>query len=798
MAGCCGSATVRPVPATPVPTAGTMVNAAPAGSVDAFGGAQADQSVSAPDPYPADITNPVTSPTEPTPPRGGWSAAWNDRFTALNLAPADREFLSTAGYSDQQLTSIATALETVPELRSGDTSAATAAGANTTVAGSTATASAWNAAWESKFRSLLTRAGVSATDIAQQINQVKDQPVTETQLQQMYDQMSGQLGAWSPTWASKFRALFVSAKLPADQIDQTLASMAQAGMSSSALTKAYGDASKAIAASTAAATPGWNSTWENKFKTLQLPPEMVDQLKQSGAPESFLSSTFDTLLKTKMEFRRNGKLKQLEDAHANPQEKWGMMIEPAASGGLKMRESSTKDWNKAIEGIKSHHVSGWKRVASMALNFIPGVGALEYLTGKDWITGEKIDRSNPLNIAGAVLSAVAVVPMVSGISSAIKGASSLGKAAIAAETGVAGLESAHTGAMAANIAVKLGTTEKTAAALMRMGTPLAELSGIDKVKKVFDITKMMIPGVNRIGVAGKLSSMGRGFTQLNSFANTFSHTLDKLDNVAGGDRMKAYLTAEKSAIGTSVNLSAEDAATITRVTGMTPDEIIKIRSAITPSLNGEAALFRQSGKMWRFNPFANTATVESATSGGGGRIARILGREASSVETLSLGRGINTFGKASMSTADFAQVASRLSGTELASIGTRLGVGQGTRFRALAQIRRILLPGSEQAFMADASRAAHEGSDLFTVASRARAGLSRSVIAPSMAMLGAGLISGQMRQPAQAMWDYYKQKDELDAKAREEQAQIDARYQQETAALDQVWADYQSQQMLAR
>ena len=96
--------------------------------------------------------------------------------------------------------------------------------------------------------------------------------------------------------------------------------------------------------------------------------------------------------------------------------------------------------------------------------------------------------------------------------------------------------------------------------------------------------------------------------------------------------------------------------------------------------------------------------------------------------------------------------------------------------------------------MSDAMRAAHRGSDLFAFTSRIAGSANRMLLAPSISMIGAGIVSGQMRQPAQAAWDYYKQRDEIAAQQKQDQAEIERKYTQESAALDQAWAEYQASQ----
>jgi hypothetical protein len=776
MSGCCSSAASRqPTITNPAPT---MVAPQPSESVAPVSFQPGTQ-----------VSGSAPVVAAPHAAAGGWNPQWEQRFRALELAPADLAYLRDAGLDDAQLHTIATELSVQPALDPART--ATRAVSPVTAGPS----SAWNSSWESKFRTLLTRAGLSQAEIQSQLAAMRDQPVTAEQLEAAHTEMSTMLGAWSQQWAAKFRDLFGKANMSEAQITQALQSMAASGLDEAALKQAYDQGVHELGTASALAQPGWNSQWENKFKTLGLPQEIFDQIRTSGAPASFLSSTFQTLLKTKVEFRNNGRLKRLEDAGADSMEKWGVMIEAADTGGFKMRQISDKDFSKQVDAIKSSNVPAWKRVASIALNFIPGVGALQFATGKDWITGEKIDRSNPLNIAGAVLSAVAVVPMAGAISGGIRGATSLGRVASVAGGGAAGVNAAKTGAVAVNVAKNLGTTEKAASSLLRLATPMAELSAADKFRKAFDLTKMALPGISRFGTTGKVMQLGRGYTQTQALANTFSRQIDKLDDVVGGNRMKAFVLQADDTANMSRALSADEIATITKTTGMTPDEIIKLRKSITPALNGESAILRQGGSLWRFNPTTNQATVN--TVGGGGRLARTFGSTGSNAEGFILGRGINSMGRSTMNTADFANVASKLTGTELAELGTRLGVAEGSRFRALAQIRRAILPGSQQQYLGSVSRANHAGSDLYAYGARARGAINRTVLAPALAMTGAGLVSGQLRAPSQAMWEMWQQRDEIAAAEQAERARIEREYAEESAALDQAWAEYQSEQNTA-
>lgn len=801
----------------------------------------------------------------------GWNDQWEARFTRDQLAPADIAFLRTAGYTSEELESLATELESQPLLdpnSPGGVPAADGSGAGSTQpvtngpvdpatgeplpgdpsTGGAGGANAWSPQWESKFSELLAKSGMSATDIEQQLSQVRSTPLSEDQLQQVYDQLVGQVGAWSSDWEKKFTKLFEKADLPKEQITEAITAMSQAGMSQVELEKAFTDASKQIEAS----KPGWSDDWEDKFKTLDIPEDMLKSLKDSKGSEENIKGIYETLLKAKMEFKDNGRLKKLEDADASADEKWGMMIEQDPKGGIKVRDVSDHDFDKAVEGIHSQHVPAWKRVVSIGLNLIPGVGTLQYLTGKDWVTGEKIDRSNPLNIGMAVLSAIPAIGYIKGGIQAVRGASMLGGALRA---GAAGTEAAVAGGAAVNAIGKVagesghiatamkaivgggtaveaaGISGKAATSLMRFGAE--GLSMGDKFKKAIDVVKMVTPGINRFGAGKELYQLGRGYFQLTKFAGTFASQLGNLDKlgVEGQKLMKALPNLSKldeaslvSKLGGLKDAGKEGTRAfketarqldqikrIREVTGLSPSQIRGVTQHVVPALEGQGTLFKQTGAMWRFNPTANqaTATLESAGSSGGGMISRArnfvsrggateAGAATAGADTVRLGRGIgggafSGYGS-TMGRADFANVASALTGERIGQIGTQLGVGSGGRFRALAQIRRAILPGSEQAVMADAAAMGRSGSTAQVLLSGAGRGINKNLIAPSLGLLGVGLVSGQTGKAIQPMWDYYKEKDRYAAEEQQQQVAADQRYEETSADLDAAWAQYQQEQ----
>jgi len=491
---------------------------------------------------------------------------------------------------------------------------------------------AWNPDWEAKFTDLLTKLGVSGTDLTTQIDQIKASGLGADQLQKVYDGMNTSVGSWSPAWDTRFRGLLNELKVPKDQADQVIAGLTQRGLSDADLNKFYDEM--------AARKPGWNSDWDSKFKTLDLPADMLKSLKDSGAPEKGLKETYDKLLKNKLDALHNGRLKKLDEAGATSTEKWGVL----------MGNVNNKDFDKAVESIHGSHVGWVKRGLSVALNFIPGVGALEYLTGKDWITGDKIDQTNPLNIGMAILSAIPAVSYVKGVAQGIRGAALLGGALRA---GAAGTEAVVVGGGAVNTAAQIaGSSSKMATMLaaLKGGTATAEAIGIsgktatslmrfgaeglstgDKLRKGLDIAKMVLPGVNKVGMGKELLSVGKGYYQLTGYAAKFGAQLKNLESLGTeGDRLMQNLPslsrtteselAQKIATmttdgkaGTKAFTIAErqlaDLRKVTEVTGLKPDEIRTIAGKVLPALEGKGTAFTSSGKYWHLNPTKTQATA---------------------------------------------------------------------------------------------------------------------------------------------------------------------------------------------
>lgn len=726
----------------------------------------AAEAAAASDPYAADpaAPDPIAGPTTTMAPvsgGGGWSRAWRQEFERLQLAPADLDTLARSGYSDVQLAAIAGQLAAVPVQHAGapgpGVDAGSAASANGPVPGGAtmAQASAWDSEWESRFSVLMRRKGMSEAEVRAQVASIQGQPVTSRQLEAAYAQMATALGDWDPGWQAKFGSLMDELDRPASERTQVLEQLSSGG---------FGDAQLAeIHRQMEQSKPAWNQEWANRFDTLGLPQEVVTQLEGSGAPAQALEQQFQRFLDAKLQYKEDGRLERLEDAKASPEEKWGVMLE-----GL-----DGEKFDKAVEQIHSRHVPGWKRALGFAANLIPGVYAAQYLTGKDWLTGEKIDRSNPLNIIGAVASGFAGFTAVRG--------------AIGIAGSAGGLFQGLQGARMVNGAVS-GGTQMAANAANQAKNASAVLSAATTGGKAGFQLKAVLGSITRFGDLGSIATASRTWGQTASFAASTMAAKQVADGTIAIDRT-ARATALHSLRSTGGSLSEAMRATSPARTAFEhgaafADDVAHARSA--------AATFNQAGGFWTFNPLKNRATAEAAgtTTGGQGIISRIIGRGRSAPATPAVGAGpvINTGRSLDMgSRAGFAIANGTLdgvtglrSGMSVADHARRMGINGN--FRSLLQLSQ-----GERA--ATGSIRAVEGIGRFGYEALHVAGRTGSSFATYAAVpIVGGAAVGMTGKQMQPMWDWVKDRKEIQAREAEARAVAD----QEAAELERLYAQQQA------
>jgi hypothetical protein len=736
---------------------------------------------------------------------GGWNDRWQKRFEALQLAPADIAYLASGGFDDATLEAIAGELEGVPVLDPSRPEAGRDAGSAASANGPTAAAvaggqpgldpaaaggdpaaaggSAWNPDWEKKFGDLMQRMGMSDTEIQSQLQGVKNQPTTEAQLQEAYRQMESSVGAWNDTWKGKFDKILDELKTPAKDKEQVMQQLSGGGMTEAQLQEAY---DKMVAAK-----PAWGSEWESKFKALEVPEEMLKQLKDSGAPKDVLEEQYKKLLDTKMEYLKDGRLEKLQDADASAEEKWGVMLQGTKG----------EDFDKVVEQIHSAHVPAWKRIGSFALNLIPGAYAVQYLVGKDLLTGEKIDRSNPLNIVGAVASGFAGFTAIRSAVAGVQGLTAANAAAQAtkAAAGGAALADAVTGT----------------SALGRGSFQAMEAAGLvakfDKGLKFTDYLKSAIPIVNRFGEAGRLSSFGRGYTQAMQLAAGSA----ALRSVEGGGMVIDKATKATVLDGLKQGQSIDDALAAAgrsgRAGGFAVDAGNVARDYnrfgfLQGNVSGKFGIGNGSGN-FTLNPFKNTNTISNAAGSNVFNLGRGVnfGSAGGLAQGLGAVRGANMVSNAGLATQAAARAAeanslvtnsgrmagniSGLGGIEnglqrvttlekTAEWAQKLGVSNGGRFRTLFQL------GSNRAATNAVRIVENGGSGVYRTARFAGDMAGRWAGMAALPIVGGAAVgmTGRQMQPG---WEYLKHRDEIQAEEHKAAENAD----KEAAELERLYAE---------
>jgi hypothetical protein len=584
-------------------------------------------------------------------------------FTNLKLDPKDLAYLQDANYDDATLQRIADGLSQAPTLNSngspnsatasqdttGGGTADTSAAGNTDGTGTALTAGSgqpgtpavsqqpgWTPAWATRFHNLLLLTGLSEPEAQKQLQAVANNQLPEAQLEQVYQQMRSSLGGWNQTWLQRFNATLTQMKVPPAEREQAIGAMATQGMSTARIQQVYTKLKQQAAMS----QPANMRNWTPRLRNLDLPAAMMSQLTKGNIPEQAMQQVYGSLLKAKEAYSKNGRLKQLDDAGANADQKWGLMIKPdPSSGGYTTNNISNADFSKAVNGIHDSHVPWWKTGLSVVANFIPGYGALSYAFGHDLVTGDHIDRSNPLSIGMAALSVIPMAGMVrgplEGIGGVVRGAAAIREAASAAdaakglsEVGGIAVKAADEGSTA-RAALEATTAGKVAgqstlmdgklgAAMTRLATPWSKAAATEKgmvpltlagkFKKAADIAKMSIPGVNRVGMGRELLSAGRGYSKLQAFHVTFISHLNQLDDPELASRIPGLAKAEDSGVALT-DAQKADIATITEKTGMSPSQIQKISDRVAPALEGRGDFWAAGTRTRTINPLNNHATV---------------------------------------------------------------------------------------------------------------------------------------------------------------------------------------------
>lgn len=299
----------------------------------------------------------------------------------------------------------------------------------------------------------------------EQVAQVGAAALTDAQLADMYEELSagatsapsgttpGQPG-WDAEWAQEFTAL----GLPPQMVQAIQAEALRTGATDAQLESIHarlaaelgGTNGTTAPADPAAAGPGWNAQYEQAFRELGMPDEIIQAYAQSGAPAAGLEAAHRHAASRARDFQERGWAEKFEAAGADPVQTWNAILADPT------RPATDEELQKALDSVKDSQLGRGGKVKQLVSSLLPGGRLAQWAMGKEAVSGTEIDRSNPLEIGKAAISGVALLAGIRGgrtIGSALAARSGgyqhlQGVRATAAELGIAGPAGAADNAVA--------------------------------------------------------------------------------------------------------------------------------------------------------------------------------------------------------------------------------------------------------------------------------------------------------------------------------------------------------------
>ena len=393
---------------------------------------------------------PATTPATTLP---TWTE-WNQHFTRLGVSPAEIAKIGAANLNDQQLAQVYTNIH----------ESITASGG---VPGSTPipAANAWNAEWDAKFAAL----GLPPEFVAEIKAEAMRTGADATKLEAVYQQVAAKgpqgsgtgTSAWDAEWEQKFAAL----GLPAAFIAELKATAATQGADDKQLEGVYQQLVKQVGGGTgpegtqgqqpAADAPGWNPQVEQAFRSLGMPDEVIKLYAESGAPLSGLEAAYKHAAGRVEDFTKRGWMDKFTKAGVPALQTWSAIL-----GDQPVKD---EDAEKLLAAHNKSTQSIWQKGGQLATSLFPGGRLLQFAFGKEFVSGEKIDRTDWKEIGFAALSGLAAF-------AAIRGARTIGLGWAARNGNYAALNSTNTTLSglktAAGTPVPLGEVEAVSQAAM--------------------------------------------------------------------------------------------------------------------------------------------------------------------------------------------------------------------------------------------------------------------------------------------------------------------------------------------
>ncbi|MCW2928161.1 MAG: hypothetical protein JWM86_2129, partial [Thermoleophilia bacterium] len=320
---------------------------------------------------PEPIAGPDPS-TQPSGPAGGPASMlatwpqWQQQFTQLGVSPEEVAKLGAAPLSDAQLAKVYEQVYT-DVVKAGGTPGQPI---------STVPASTWSPAWEQRFAAL----GLPAAFITELRAEAERTGADDAQLGKVYQQLvqSTQQGG-APTKPG--------AGTPGPQGPQ-------------------GPGKPGAGQQPQASGPGWNPQVEQAFRGLGMPDEVIALYAQSGAPLTGLEAAYKHAAGRVEDFTKRGWMKKFDDAKVPALQKWTAILgdQPAKDADLE----------KILAAHKKGQQTIWQKGGQLATSLVPGGRLAQFLWGKEVVSGEKIDRTSPMEIGMAALSGLALFATIRG------------------------------------------------------------------------------------------------------------------------------------------------------------------------------------------------------------------------------------------------------------------------------------------------------------------------------------------------------------------------------------------------
>jgi hypothetical protein len=401
---------------------------------DATGGG--DAAAVAPEPAPV-TTDPATAPAAgaqpaaPTAVTGGGETQGGGGATCYQPAPepvACGQWVPAPVATGPHAPTTAPAPTSGPDTPPDPIAAPTEAPATTATApaATTATTPASQLSTWPEWQQHFTRLGLSQDEVAK----LGAANLTDAQLAEVYERIHADIvaqggvpgetpipgsdvvpaNAWTLQWEQRFAQL----GLPAEFVAEIKAEAIRTGADDAKLALVYeqlvatapGQQPTTGTQQPSADQPGWNPQVEAAFRSLGMPDEVIKLYAESGAPLAGLEAAYKHAAGRVEDFANRGWMEKFQAAGVPPLETWSAMLgdQPAKD----------EDLQALLDAYKKGQQSIWQKGGQLATSLFPGGRLLQFAFGTEFVSGEKIDRTDWKEIGFAALSGLAAFTAIRG------------------------------------------------------------------------------------------------------------------------------------------------------------------------------------------------------------------------------------------------------------------------------------------------------------------------------------------------------------------------------------------------